>query len=231
MSKPENNQRSAHSAQLKKDIAQAVHVLQNLTNGFGKIESSLAEADRTHATERQYIEKITKLQQEITSLQDRCRSTEDQHQQDIVSFATASLHLTREFDARVEKKDQERQAELKGVQRREASQEQTLRRALDSQKVELLRLKETENASRNELELKLKEQKDLYKMREEFLSNKVRALENQVSELAGKNGDLVQELHEHQVMLKGRDTEISRLGNRLAALEAFSLDSPDQCGL
>lgn len=221
MSKPDNNQKSAHAGQLKKDIGQAMQFLQNLTNSLAKIESSLVESDGIRATERRYTEQISKLQQEITGLQDQCR-------QDTVSFTDTTLKLTREFEARLKKKDAERESELEGVQRREASQEQILRRELDSHKAEVLRLKDNENASRNQVEGKLRQLKESCEKQENSLKAKLKVLEEQLLRLSGKNRNLAQELHEHQVMLQGRDMEISRLGKRLAALEAFSSAPLDQ---
>ncbi|MCJ1477245.1 hypothetical protein MMC13_005916 [Lambiella insularis] len=228
MSKSDNNQRSAHTGQLKKDIGQAVHVLQNLTNGLAKIESSLVECDGIRAAERRYNEKVSALQNQITGLQVRCQSAEDQRRQDTTSFATAIKKLTHEYDARAEKKDQERKSELRDIQKRGESKEQALQRELDLQKAEVARLKENENVSRIKVERKMKEADEDCKKQQESQKNKLKGLEEHVLQLSGKNRDLMQELDQHQVMLEGRETEISRLRNRLAALEAFPLVPPDQ---
>ena len=228
MSKSDNSQRSAHAGQLKKDIGQAVHVLQNLTNGLAKIESSLVECDGIRAAERRYNEKVSALQNQITELQVRCKSAEDQRRQDTTSFATAIKELTHEYDARVEKKDQERKSELRDIQKRDESKEQALQRELDLQKAEVARLKENENVSRIKVEQKMKEADEDCKKQQESQKNKLKGLEEHLLQLSGKNRDLMQELDQHQVMLEGRETEISRVRNRLAALEAFPLLPPDQ---
>lgn len=228
MSKSENSQRAGQSGQLKKDIAQAVQNLQHLANTFANIDSSLTESEAIRAKQGQYLEKMSKLQQENSGLRDLCQRLEEQSQQEIISYADINLKLTREFEARLKQKDQDRELDLEGLRRGNASQEHTLRRELDLQKAELDRLKESENANCNRLEANFDRQRDSWKAREDLLQSKLKELEGQSKELSGKKHEVVRELQEHQIMLKGHETEIFRLRNSLATLEAFSVESPNR---
>ena len=221
LSKAENSQRHGPAGQLRKDIGQTVQNLQHLTHAFAKIDASLTESDAIRAKQSQYLEKMSKLQQENSSLRDLCQRLEEQSQKEIISYADINLKLTREFAARLKQKDQDRESDLEGLKRGKAYEEHTLRRELDSQKSELDRLKESENASRNRLEVEFKGQRDSWKACEVLLKNKLKELESQVMGLSSKKQELARDLQEHQIMLKGQVTESSRLRNSLATLEAF----------
>jgi chromosome segregation ATPase len=228
MSKSETTQKAVPTAQLKRDLSQAVKTLQNLTNGLDKIDSSLIDSDAARAAEHRYNERISRMQQEITDLRERYRILEDERQKEIVSFATANLKLNQEFEARLMQKDQEHKSKLNDAHKLETAQEQRWKQKLDSEKAEIIRLKENQNSSRRQLEVTLKECRESWELKEDSLINKLKELEKQVMELSDKNKSLMEDLNQYQIMLRGRETEIFRLGNRLSALEAFSSDSPDQ---
>jgi chromosome segregation ATPase len=228
MSKQDNTTRSALSGHLKKDINQAVTSLQHLTSALSKIELSLTEAEVSRGKEVQYVEKINKLQQEGDRVLDRYQRLEEQNRAEIVSYADINLKLTREFDARLKQKDQDRDAQIEAVERRRAAEEHASRRASESQKNEIDRLREAERASQNRLEGKLKEQWKSWQARENQLQTQLKLRDEQLAKVSGENRELSRDLQEHQIMLKGRDTEISRLVNSLASLEAFASKPPDQ---
>jgi chromosome segregation ATPase len=228
MSKSETTQKAVPTAQLKKDLSQAVKILQNLTNGIEKIDSSLIDSEAARAAEHRYNERVSRTQQEITDLRERYRILDDERQKEIVLFATANLKLVQEFEARLRQKDQEHKAKLNDAQKLATAQEQRWKQKLDAEKAEYNRLKENENSSRRQREATLKECSESWGKLENSLINKLKELEKHVVVLSDKNKSLMEDLDEHQVMKKGRETEISRLGNRLSALEAFAPDSPDQ---
>jgi hypothetical protein len=110
---------------------------------------------------------------------------------------------------------------VKEYQIREEVTESKWKQRADFEKAETHRLKEVESHGRREIENQLRKGKESWQRKEEQFHTSLLQSDSQIIELSNKTKVLNQELIDHETMLRGRDTEIQRLGGRLAALEAF----------
>lgn len=228
MSNSDAAQKAMSTLQLKKDLNQAVKILQNLTTSLGKVESSLVDSEAARATEHRYNERLSQAHRELNELQTRYRCLEDDHQREVVAFATANLRLNQEFDARLKQNDEEHASKSKEVQALQDTQEQTLSQKINSLKGEVRRLKEQGTSRDHHFETKFREERKNLTAQVDARETQMKVLREMCANLSRGNGSLTEDLQQHQTILKGRETEISRLKARLSALETFGPYSVDE---
>jgi chromosome segregation ATPase len=229
MSKIDRPVKQSTSSQLKKDLNQAGKVIQSLANSLEKLESGLSDTETALIRENLLKGELSLAQEEIKKLREAHHKVQKERQEDIASFADMNLKLTGEYQGRLAKLRSDYESKLKECQRREESIELKWKEKVDSEKAETYRLREVESHGRHEIESQLGKAKETWQKREEQFHTNLRKHECQIAELSNKNKALIQELSEHETMLRGRDTEMQRVGGRLSALEAFPpQDEPDK---
>jgi DNA repair exonuclease SbcCD ATPase subunit len=221
MSKVDKPVKQSTSSQLKKELNQASKVIQNLANSLERLESNLSDAETSLIRERLLKEELSSTKEEIKALQEAQYKVQKERQEEIALFADVNLKLTGEFQERLTKSQLQYESRLKDCQRREELVEAKWKHNVDFEKAETSRLRELESRDRQEIKSQLQKAKEVWQKKEEQFNTNLRQRERQIAELSDKNKALIQELSEHETMLKGRDTEMQRLGGRLSALEAF----------
>ena len=229
MSKPEKPAKASTFSQWKKDLSQAGNVLQSLTNSIEKFESSFDDAETATTNERSLKDELSLIQRQRTELRDANQKLQNERQQDLASFADHNLKLAEQYNTRSTELKLEYESKLKEYQRREEVMESQWKQQLNLERAQTQRLKQAESYGISEIERQLRKAKEDWRKVEEQLQNELRQRKDQNIKLSNKNETLEQELNDHETMLKGRDTQIQRLGGRLAALEAFPLqDGTDE---
>jgi chromosome segregation ATPase len=221
--KPDKPVKTSTTSQLKKELNQAGKVFQNLTNSLEKLENSLSEAETALTSDRSLREEILSLQGKITALREENQKIANERQKEIASWADVNLKLTGEYEERSGKIESEYQLKLRDFQKREKDKELKWKQEIDSEKAEIQRLKQAESHGRQGIESQLRKAKDGWQKKEEELQTILQQRKDRIAELLKTNKDLAQELTDHETILRGRETEMQRLGARLAALEAFPL--------
>ena len=221
MSKPEKPAKASTTLQLRKDLSHAGKVFQNLTNSIEKIESSFDDAETARTNDRSLKEEILLIQRESTRLRDAHQKVQNERQQDMASFADHNLKLAEEYNTRLTRVELEYESKIKEHQRHGEVTESKWKQQVTLERAETQRLKQAESIGIKEIESQLRKAREDWKKKEEHLQNELQQCEGQIIKLLNKTDALGRELNEHETMLRGRNTEIQRLGGRLAALEAF----------
>jgi chromosome segregation ATPase len=222
MSKSEKAVKGSTTSQLRKELGYSGKVFQNLTSSLEKLESTLTEAETALTNERSLKEELSSVQRQNTGLREELDKAKSEHQGEIVSFATANLKLTQEYRSRLDNLESEHEFKIEEYQRREEVMKSKWQQEVELGKAEIQRLKQVESLGRREIESQLRGAKEGWQKKEEQFQIDLKQRDHQIAEHSNKTKTLIQELTDHETMLRGRDKEIQKLGARLSALEAFS---------
>lgn len=221
MSKSEKPAKTSNTLQLKKDLNQAGKVCQGLADSIEKNANILSDAEAALTKDRSLRDEILSLQGKITALQEQNEKTANERREEIASWADVSLKLTQEYKDRLREIESVYQSKLKDWQKREDDKEMKWKQTADSEKAETRRWKQAESLGRQEIAIEQQKAKESWQKKEEQLQTTLQQREDQIAELSERNKSLARRLADHQLILRGRDTEMQMLGGRLAALEAF----------
>jgi len=222
MSKSEKTVKGSNTSQLRKELNQSGKAFQSLTSSLEKLENTLTEAEIALTSERSLKEELSSVQRQNTGLREELEKAKFEHQGETASFATATLKLTQEYQACLSKLESEHEIEIEEYQRREEATESKWQQVVELGKAETQRLKQVESLSKREFESQLRGAKEGWQKKEEQFQIDLKQRDHQIAELSNQKKTLIQELTDHETMLKGRKKEIQMLGARLSALEAFS---------
>jgi DNA repair exonuclease SbcCD ATPase subunit len=221
MPTPEKPAKTSTILQFKKDLNQAGKVLQGVTDSLEKHASSLSEAEAALAKDRSLKGEIISLQGQITALREENEKIANARREEIASWADVSLKLTQEYEERLRKIESEYESKLKDLQKREEGKEVKWKQTIDLEKSETRRWRQAGSQGRQEIEIELRKAEESWRKKEEQFQTTLQQRGDQIVELSKRNKTLAQELTDHQTILRGRETQVQMLGDRLAALEAF----------